>query len=167
MASSSDVFVAFTGHWPLGRVLFFGAILTAVLLVAPDARAQGVGFQGGGTVDPDQFYVGSHFETPEIAPGLSIRPGIDGGFGDGLKIASITVDVLFKLQIASTWKLYQGGGPVVHIIRYDYFDETDTTGGVTGVFGFEHQSGFYTEFRAQGGGGPNLKFGIGITIHPK
>ena len=59
------------------------AALLLVLCAAalPDrADAQGIGFQGGVSVDPEQAFVGTHFETGEIFQGLRFRPGIDGGF---------------------------------------------------------------------------------------
>ena len=45
------------------RDLTTGIVL---LLVASNARAQGVGFQGGVALDPSQVYVGTYFESLRV-----------------------------------------------------------------------------------------------------
>ncbi len=144
--------------------------VVGVLMLSGKAGAQGVGFQTGGTVDPEQVYVGSHVEFPLGSDQFILRPGIDGGFGSNLTIASINVEFLYRFDLGdSGWKLYQGGGPVIGILRFtDPFlreEVTDVGGGVSYVFGFVHQGGFFTEFKGGGGSGsPNLKFGVGFTV---
>lgn len=141
----------------------FVALAIAVLLLGPRAgAAQGVGFQGGLTIDPELGYVGTHVESRPLIPGLHARPGLDGAFGRGLRIASINVDFLYKYALGPRWAIYQGGGPVVHLVRVG--DRIDVTGGLGGLVGFVHASGVFLEFRAAGGGGPALKFGLGITL---
>src|ERR1041385_3752327 len=81
------------------------------------ARAQGIGFQGGATIDPNQFFVGTHFETGELMPGLRFRPGIDGGFSSNLSIASINIEFIYNIPLKSGWALYQGGGPAIVLER--------------------------------------------------
>lgn len=112
------------------------------------------------------MYVGSHLETAEVARGLYFRPGIDGGFGGSLTLASINVDFLYKYEIGRTWKIYQGGGPAIHIFREGTPAATDVTGGLSAVFGFAHDNGMFVEFKVGSGRGPNLKFGVGWTIRP-
>jgi hypothetical protein len=124
-----------------------------------------VGFQGGVSIDPEQIYIGSHLETGEIARGIYFRPSIDGGFGSDLTLASINVEFLYKYDINPGWKIYQGGGPAVHIFRAGEPAQTDVTGGLTFVFGFVHTSGLFAEFKVGSGRGPNLKFGVGFTVH--
>ena len=139
-------------------------LLLAPLTFAAPARAQGIGFQGGVSVDPEQVYIGSHFETREIARGVYFRPSIDGGFGSDLKLASINVEFLYKYEINPGWKIYQGGGPAVHLFRAGTPATTDITGGLSAVFGFVHVSGLFAEFKVGSGRGPNLKFGVGFTV---
>ncbi|MBI3262258.1 MAG: hypothetical protein HYZ58_03795 [Acidobacteria bacterium] len=127
------------------------------------ARAQGVGLQAGGSIDPEQIFVGSHFELKPVVDRLHFRPAIDGGFGNGLTLATIDADFIYKTPLGqSAWTFYQGGGPVIGIRRID--DRKDVTGGLGGVLGLMHASGFFVEFRGSGGGGPNLKFGVGFTV---
>jgi hypothetical protein len=144
-------------------VLFL--LLTCSAPILPGlAQAQGVGFQGGVSIDPEQVFAGSHFETGAIGRSVHFRPGIDGGFGGGVKLASINVDILYKHAVSADWKIYPGFGPSIHIVRFGRPAETDVTGGLNGIFGFAHESGLFFEFRGGGGGGPNLKFGAGFTI---
>jgi len=76
------------------RRFLAGCFIFAVTLSsATRAHAQGIGFQGGGSIDPGQFFVGTHFETGELMPGLRFRPGIDGGFGGDYSLASINVEI--------------------------------------------------------------------------
>lgn len=154
-----------TGQFQRRSVLFL-VLVVASLAVAYPAHAQGVGFQGGFSIDPEQVYVGSHLETGEIARGLYFRPNIDGGFGSHLRLASINVEFLYKYEINPGWKIYQGGGPAVHILRAGDPASTDVTGGLSVVFGFVHDSGLFAEFKVGSGRGPNLKFGIGFTVRP-
>jgi hypothetical protein len=156
--------VASRGHSQHLVVLFL-VLLFCVTGAASPARAQGIGFQGGASIDPEQVYVGSHLETREIARGLYFRPGIDGGFGSGLKLASINVEFLYKYDINPDWKIYQGGGPAVHIFRVGTPAQTDVTGGLNAVFGFAHDNGLFFEFKVGSGRAPNLKFGVGFTVH--
>lgn len=152
------------------RVTIFAAV---VFLWSSTTHAQSVGFLGGGLVDPEQFYVGTFFETAPIAERVRVRPGVDGSWGSDLKIASINIDIIYRTIVGSDWRFYTGGGPTILIIRPeepgrpgDPLAEDDVTGGLTGLIGFAHSSGFFTEFKFGRGGnrGPSLKFGAGIRF---
>lgn len=139
------------------------ALALWVLLPVSRAHAQGVGLQAGGSIDPEQIFIGSHFESKPIVDRLHVRPAIDGGFGSGLTLATINADFIYKTPLGqSPWTFYQGGGPVIGVVRVN--DRKDVTGGLGGVLGLMHASGFFIEFRGGGGGGPNLKFGVGYTV---
>jgi hypothetical protein len=150
------------------------AICLALVLLcaAPLANAQGVGFVGGGSIDPEQFYAGTFFETPVIAQGVRIRPGVEGSWGEGLRMASINIDIIRRSDITSGWQFYTGGGPVILITRVsdsaripDPEREEDVTGGLAALVGFMHQSGFLTEFKfGHTGNGTVLKFGAGFRV---
>ena len=133
------------------------------------ARAQGIGFQGGATIDPNQFFVGTHFETGELMPGLRFRPGIDGGFSSNLSIASINIEFIYNIPLKSGWALYQGGGPAIVLERVSAgtLHDTSTHAGTFYTFGFAHESGFFTEFKIGAGHSPNLRFGVGYTVRKK
>ena len=144
----------------LGRLVLAAALASA----AERAEAQGVGFTGGIGLDPSQAYVGTHVESPPLGGRIFFRPGIDGAFGGDESEAIIDVFFLYKLPLGtlSPWSIYQGTGPVVTIARAN--DQIHAHGGLAGVFGVGHKSGFFFEFKVSGGGGPSLRLGIGYTI---
>ncbi len=155
--------VFMTGQFMRSTVLF--CTLLAVLAIgASQAFAQGVGFQGGVSIDPERVYFGSHVETGEIARGLHVRPAIEAAVGGNVTITSVNLDFLYKRALGASWKIYQGGGPVVHVLRGGDPAQIDVTGGLAGLFGFAHDpTGFFVEIRA-GGRAVALKFGVGLTI---
>jgi hypothetical protein len=145
------------------RIACFCAAL--FLFVLPSAsHAQGVGFQAGASIDPDQVYVGSHYETGALVDRLHLRPGIEGGFGDDLTVATVNIEFLYKFPLQhSAWTIYQGTGPAIVIVRHD--DDSELEAGLSYVFGFAHNSGFFTEIKVGGFSAPQLKFGVGFTVH--
>ena len=150
------------------------AVLAAATPLMADAQtipAQStqsqVGFIGGASIDPEQAFVGVFWRSPEIGQRFHLRPGIDGGFGNDLRLATINIDFLFRFPLgASGWDLVQGGGPAIVISRFEFFgrNETDVGAGASYIFGFAHDSGFLAEFRVGGGRVPNLKLGAGYAI---
>jgi len=145
-------------------------LVVAVFLLAtavPNARAQGIGFVGGATVDPSQLYVGTYIESGLIGGHLRIRPGIDGAFGNGVSAALIDLALMYEIPFSdvSPWSVFQGTGPTVAIERVN--DDLHAHGGFMAVFGFAHKNGFFAEFKVSGGGGPNVRFGVGYTIRKK
>jgi hypothetical protein len=148
------------------RRLHIGLVAAAFLLVTTGrADAQGIGFQGGVTVDPEQVFVGTHFETGELFQGLRFRPGIDGGFGGDYSTATINIEFLYHIQVGRSWSLYQGGGPAVVFVRQD--DNRSTHAGSFITFGFAHERGFFTDFKLGTGSAPTLKFAVGYTVRKR
>ena len=155
--------------------------VAAVVLVcfvavwASPAQAQSsshaaINFSGGGSIDPEQFYAGVSWESPDIGGRFRIRPGIDGGFGDGLRLGTINIDLLVKFQLGTSgWSLIQGGGPTIVIVKFsDFPDEQELHAGGSYLFGFQHDKGFFAEFRVGGGNYvPQLKMGVGWAIEIK
>ena len=140
-----------------------GIAMSGLLFAAAPASAQGVGFQGGGTASPNQWYVGSHFEIPLGLDQFLLRPGVEGGRGDGLSLASVSFEFLYTYEFAGTpWTIFQGTGPAVNFARFD--DTTTTSGGVNLVVGLAHQRGFFTEMKIGGSGSASLRYGVGYTI---
>ena len=152
---------------PLTRRFLVGTLAAAVLfLVTARAEAQGIGFQGGATVDPEQGFFGAHLETPEIFPNFRFRPSLDAGFGSDFTLGAINVEFLYYIDLGrSGWALYQGGGPAVIFLRVN--DDTSTHAGSFATFGFAHESGFFTDFRLGGYSAPSLKFVVGYTVRKK
>jgi hypothetical protein len=152
---------------PFYRRSIVGLYFLGVLLfVNRDAQAQGIGFQGGLTIDPEQVFVGTHLETGEIFRNFRIRPAIDGGSGGDYSLATINVEFLYYVTFErSRWSIYQGGGPAVVLLRRN--DDTSVHAGTFVTFGFAHENGFFADFKLGGGSSPTLKFGVGYTIGKK
>ena len=124
-----------------------------------------VGFQGGVSIDPEQVFVGVFWESPQIGGRFSLRPGIDGGFGNDLRLATFNIDFMARFPIGiSGWSFTQGGGPVIVYTKIPDFDESETSAGFSYIIGFSHDSGFFGEFRIGSGNVPNLKMGAGYQI---
>ena len=161
--------VTSSGQFAPGRARLAAlAVLCGLVLAvpAPAGAQSAIGFVGGGSIDPEQFYGGVFWATPPIGGRFRIRPGIDGGFGDGVNLATINFDINVSFPLGqSGWELIQGGGPTVAITRFPDFPEYDeTSAGFSYVFGFAHDSGFITEFRVGSGPVPGLKFGVGYQV---
>jgi hypothetical protein len=151
---------------PIRRSLVRSLFLVVLLLINGRAEAQGIGFQGGVSVDPEQGFVGTHFETGELFRNFRFRPGIDGGFGGDFSLATINVEFLYHFSIGrSGWSVFQGGGPAVVLVRFN--DDTSVHGGSFFTFGFAHENGFFTDFKIGAGNAPMLKFGVGYTVRKK
>ena len=159
--------VHLTGQMPRGAVALIAALgLLGISGAATPATAQpAVGFHGGVTVDPEQVFGGVFFQTGDIGRGLRLRPGIDGGTGDGLRIANITVDLVYGYPLgANGWTFLAGGGPAVVITRFEGIEDRDTAVGFHSIVGFGHDSGFFTEVRLGSGRTQQLSFGVGWAI---
>lgn len=166
--------VHFPGRLLVAHARMFALIAAAVFIVAVPASAQTgmpqplqsmVGFQGGASIDPEQVFAGVFWQTPPIAQRFHLRPGIDGGFGQGLRLATINIDFIVRFPFGgSGWSLVQGGGPVIVLTKFEDFDGSDTGAGGSYIIGFAHDGGFFGEFRIGGGAVPVLKMGAGWGI---
>jgi hypothetical protein len=147
-------------------------VLWFLVVLAWPAHAQSsIAFSGGASIDPKQVYAGVAWESPDIGGRFRFRPGLDGGFGDGLKLGTFNIDFVVGFPLGSSgWTLIQGGGPVISVSKLTDFDDapTELHAGGSYLFGFRHDNGFFAEFRLGGGGfTPNLKFGAGWAIEIK
>jgi hypothetical protein len=161
--------VPFSGHrWAL-LAIFAAAFL--VVTAPPSAAQSSISFNGGASIDPEQLYAGVAWESPDIGGRFRVRPGIDGGFGDGLRLANINIDLIVKFPLGtSAWSLIQGGGPTISISQFSDFEDAprELHAGGSYLFGFQHQNGFFAEFRVGGGSFvPQLKLGVGWAVELK
>lgn len=161
-----------------GRLAVFCAIFCTLAggLLSSDAEAQSqppirparqssVGFLGGVSIDPEQVFAGVFWESPQIGGRFSIRPGLDGGFGNDLRVATINIDFIARFPIGNgPWSFVQGGGPVIAITKIPALEHTETSAGGSYIIGFAHDQGFFAEFRIGGGNTPSLKMGAGYRI---
>ena len=158
-----------------GQRFAIATVLAAcfVGLWAPHASAQSaISFSGGASIDPKQVYAGVAWESPDIGGRFRLRPGIDGGFGDGIRLATINLDLVAKFPLGTSgWALGQGGGPVITLSKFTGELEDaprERHAGGSYLFGFAHDNGFFTEFRVGGGNFvPQLKIGVGWAVEIK
>src|SRR5688500_2471962 len=109
--------VSFSGQRSALAVIF-AAVFTATS-ARPAAAQSSISFSGGASIDPEQVYAGVAWESPDIGGRFRLRPGIDGGFGDGLRLATINIDLIVKFPLGtSAWSLIQGGGPTISISQF-------------------------------------------------
>ena len=152
-----------------GRCALVGSMLLAI--ATPAAAQSAIGFGGGATIDPKQVYGGVYWQSPQIGGRFHLRPGVDGATGDGLRLASINIDLVIGLPLGrSSWTLIQGGGPSIVIVTSSGVRDSprEVHAGGSYLFGFAHENGFFTEFRVGGGGFvPNLKAGVGWAVQLK
>lgn len=151
------------------RCLAAAAVVLIGLAAGPAAAQSSISFTGGASIDPEQVYAGVAWESPDIAGRFHLRPGIEGGFGDGLRLGVISLDFVVKFPLGnSAWSLIQGGGPAVTITQFTgpfAHLPRDIGAGGSYLFGVEHANGFFTGFRVGGGGRvPQLKLGVGWSI---
>ena len=148
-------------------VLALSSAANAQTISLQPARSQ-VGFVGGASIDPEQGFVGVFWRSPEIGGRFHLRPGLDGGFGSDLRLATINVDFIARFPLGNTgWDFIQGGGPTIVLTRFDVpgGNETDLSAGGSYIIGFAHDNGLLMEFRIGGGGFvPSLKIAAGWAL---
>jgi hypothetical protein len=161
--------VPFSGQRWMLSAIFLATFM--VFAARPAAAQSSISFSGGASIDPEQVYGGVAWESPDIGGRFRIRPGIDGGFGDGLRLANINIDLIVKFPLGtSAWSLIQGGGPTISISQLSDFEDAprELHAGGSYLFGFQHQNGFFAEFRVGGGTFvPQLKLGVGWAVELK
>ncbi len=158
-----------------GQRWMLAALLAACFVAfSPEAaRAQSsISFSGGASIDPKQVYAGVAWESPDIGGRFRLRPGIDGGFGNGLRLGTINLDLIVKFALGQTgWSLIQGGGPTITVSKFtgEFADASrEIHAGGSYLFGFQHDNGFFAEFRVGGGNYvPQLKIGAGWAVEIK
>jgi hypothetical protein len=157
--------VLFRGQRMLWAMGFVGMLLRP----HPASAQSAINFNGGVSIDPEQIYAGVSWESPDIGGRFRIRPGIDGGMGDGLRLGTINIDLIAKFPLGTSgWTLLQGGGPTIIVAKFTgAFEDVprELHAGGSYLFGFQHDNGFFTEFRVGGGSYvPQLKLGVGWAV---
>ena len=73
------------------------------------AAAQGPGVRAGASVDPDQFYLGGHYESNALVERLHFKPNAEIGFGDDLTTVGLNLEFVYKIPVL---------GPVESVRRW-------------------------------------------------
>jgi len=142
------------------RRLWWALILVAAVAAPSYAQVTG-GVRAGVSGTPNQFVFGGHIETKELAQHLTFRPNAEIGVGNGLTLVTINLEFAYWLPTKTEpWRLYVGGGPAAVITHINNFGTT-SGGGFNFLFGAEHESGLFTEFKIGVGDSPNVKVMVG------
>jgi hypothetical protein len=176
-------------HQPFRRSFFvFGwlLLLSFVLLSGATERVSaegltfaGWGVRGGFSLSPDQFVIGMHVVTGDLAKNLRLMPNVDLGFGDHFTLFTLNPDVHYLIPLSNSGKIYVGGTIGLVYWRFhdsfgrDYprgygIDRDGTDLGVAGIVGYEFpvkgdpifldlKIGITDEY-------PDLKFMVGYTF---
>ena len=141
------------------------SFLLGLVCFSTPAAAQDAGIRGGISVDPDQFYVGGHLETPPLVDRLYFRPNLEVGFGDDLTLLAANMEFVYKFSTRRALNLYAGGGPALNILMFDNNgdNDSDTEAGFNFLVGMETARGLFFEFKIGAMDSPDLKFGVGYT----
>ncbi len=137
-----------------------------ILAAAPAAVAQsGPGVRAGVSGNPDQFYVGVHYDTGPLVDRLSFRPNVEVGVGDDQTALAINVEFAYWLAVPRRpLRFYVGGGPALNVYRY-HGDRTDAQPGFNVIVGVAHRGGLFAEVKVGLIDSPDVKFGVGYTFH--
>jgi hypothetical protein len=140
------------------------AVMTCLLLlVASRAHAQQFGVRAGVSGDPDQFYMGVHYETTPLLEHLRFKPNLEVGFGDDTTLIAVNFEFAYDIPLKqSPWNLYVGAGPALNL--YNSNDESNAEGGFNILFGAQHSGGLFTELKVGTIDSPDVKFGVGYRF---
>jgi hypothetical protein len=151
------------------RAVVTGAILAASLWATP-ALAQGRqwGVRGGVSADPDQFFVGGHYETKPLIEKLTFKPNIEIGFDDNSVLAALNFEFAWTIPVKNKpFAVYFGGGPSVNIFNRD--DEGEGDGDNVGpgfnfLAGLQLKQGLFFEIKLGVIDSPDFKFTVGYSF---
>ena len=117
------------------------------------------------SVDPDQFYLGGHYETGPLVDRLHFKPNLEARLRRRPHALRHQLRVRLQVSRASgAWTLYAGGGPAINFYSFDDLDDSETEPGFNVLFGAEARSGLFFEMKIGAIDSPDLKFGVGWTF---
>lgn len=136
--------------------------VAAFLLVATPVWAQGPGVRAGVSVNPDQLYVGAHYETAALVESLHFKPNVEVGFGDDVTAVTANFEFVWKFPPQNDWTLFVGGGPALN--HYAFDESSATEAGFNVLVGAEFSRGLAFEVKIGAIDSPDIKFGVGYTF---
>ena len=143
-------------------IRFLSAFVFVAAFATTAFAQQGPGARAGISVNPDQFYIGGHYDTGEIVDRLHLRPNVEIGFGDDVTTFALNIEALYMTPLPrSPWTFYAGGGPGVNV--YDFDNGSDTKAGLNVLAGLQHDNGLFFEVKGGLFDSPDLKVGVGYT----
>ncbi len=142
------------------RVLLVTVVLA---MLATPVFAGGFGIRGGLSVDPDQVYVGGHYNI-HAATSLRVVPNIEVGFGNDLTLWCLNGDVLYDIG-QSPWSV--GGELGLNIAKVSGFSSNSNLGlSAVGNYrlGLNSGNSLVLEVKIGLSDSPDWKFGVGYNF---
>ena len=144
-----------------------------------ELRRYNAGVVAGVSVQPELIVVGGHATFERVfRRAVSVRPGLQLGFGEITTLLAIDVDVLYTFPGATRrtrWAPYAGGGPSIAFrhrgfegeeddgSRFD-FDDFDAENGFNFIVGMRNRTGAFFEMKATAGGVSDVRLLAGVTF---
>jgi hypothetical protein len=141
--------------YPWMRFSAMSLVLVAALATPVFA---GVGLQAGGSVNPDDFLIGSRFRSKPLGKAMFAVPSIEFGFGDVFMIAG-NFDGHYTLKSDSKYAPYIGAGATLNWFDFDGGSDTEFGGSILG--GIQLNEKFFFETKYGLGDVPDWKFILG------
>ena len=113
------------------------------------------------------------WSSPDLGGRFEIRPGIDGGSGDGLRLGNINIDLIVPSPVGTNGMEFDPGRRSGHYDREVHrrlrkSGSPELHAGGSYLFGFQHDNGFFADFRVGGGSFvPQLKIGVRWSVEIK
>jgi hypothetical protein len=158
--------------------------------VPPDVRALetsverqlrrfNAGVVGGVSAQPELIMVGGHATFERVfRPPVSVRPGLQLGFGEVSTLLALDIDVIYTLARPTgraQWAPYVGAGPSVLFLhrsfegeeddgtRFD-FGDFDAENGFNFIVGMRRRNGAFFEMKATASGVSDVRLLAGVTF---
>ena len=153
------------------RLVIALALMTPAVASARDFTPQNYAARTGISFSPDQFNAGIQAQLGTVSK-LKIRPAVDLGLGNGVRILSVGGDLLYQFS-GTRWRPYAGGGPGLNVV-----DVTNGVGeadgmtaklvahGVTGLTWVPRRSrrSYFVEGRLGVGDTPTVRLVLGTSF---
>ena len=131
----------------------------SLLAIASVPSFAGVGLQAGMSVNPDDFLIGVHFRSHDLAENIYVVPSVEAGFGDVTMIAG-NLDGHYQFKTSSDLRPYVGAGLTINWFDWDGGSDTKVGGSI--LAGIDLTPKFYFETKVGLGDVPDWKFIVGV-----
>ena len=127
-----------------------------------------IGIRAGATLDPDQFHLGVHIKTLEIAPHFRGQPNVELGFGSGFTVLSFNPELIYSFEIDNPVQPYAGWGVGFSIADNRNVNKSSFQVGINVLGGIEipvsKRRSLLSEVKFGLGDIPDVKLTFGMTF---
>jgi hypothetical protein len=147
----------------------FALTTFAILMIGgttPALAQTTFGVRAGGSADPDQFFIGAHFESPRLGESgrAALRPNVEIGFGHDVTMLCMNLEMVYYVPLPnSSWSTYFGGGPAANFVHTDF--DSHLHGGFNMLIGFQQADGLFLELKVGENSSPGLKGTVGYSFN--